>query len=227
MWKRLVVAILMFSPKLGFGADLSTADLNGVGCEFVSDEKICLTVLLRGEIIPGDSERLERYFDQLNGLVETQLKLKVRIGKLHFDSPGGDLVESIKIGHLIRRNLLSTQVTYDSSCSSACVIAYLGGVFRVPVGPMGIHSFYSREFIGPGDYEKASENYNAMASKLEAYLKEMRVPARFLDEMKMVPPNTLKILDFAEIEALGVIGIDPVYAQIRQNKQTKSSPNPK
>ena len=148
-------------------------------------------------------------------------KIKARVGLIIFDSQGGDLFEGMKIGKLIRNKMISTQVTHDATCHSACVIAFLGGVERTPVGPMGIHSFYSTEFIGELNFTLASDKYNAISSQVEKYLNELRIPVTILDEMKKIPYYDLKIIDAEQVESLGLLGIDPVYAQMLHDSRRK------
>lgn len=182
---------------------------------------MCVILLVEGEIEKGDGAKLRQIIEKISVTFSEKFELKTRVGKIHFNSPGGDLYEAMTIGRLIRQEMITTQVTRDSLCYSACVIAYLGGVQRIPVGPIGIHSFYSKEFIGAPNFSQASERYNEVSSQIENYLKELRIPASFLDEMKKVPHYNLKKLAFEDLERYGVFGIDPVYAQIKPRKQVK------
>lgn len=172
-------------------------------------------VIFSGEINSGDSEKILAEKKHLESVLRKIVKKPVRIGKIHFDSPGGDLFEAMKIGRIVRDGLMVTQVTYDSSCYSACVIAFVGGVIRISVGTVGIHSFYSKEMIGLAEFSKASRMYDEVSLQVENYLHSMRISLGLLDEMKNTPHYTMKVLEFEEMEKLGVIGIDPVFAQIR------------
>lgn len=221
--RTLSALIGLFASSLVFGGELSVADMDGVGCEQIDGASVCLTLLFSGKIEKGDGERLSRKITRLTGEMGKLLKTRVRVGKVHFDSPGGDLHEAMKVGRIIRDNLMVTQVTHDSICSSACVVAFLGGVFRIPVGPMGIHSFYSKEFLGQADYAVASKQYDAVSVQVETYLRTMRIPVVFLDEMKSIPHYNIRILEFEEMKRLGVIGIDPVYAQIRDSNKSRTN----
>lgn len=192
------------------------ADMDGLGCEQVGPSSTCITLYYSGEIQPGDSEKLFAEKNRLEAGLKKLVKKPIRIGKIHFDSPGGDLFEAMKLGQIIRDGLMRTQVTTDSSCYSACVIAFVGGVIRIPVGPVGIHSFYSKKLIGPAEFARASEKYDEVSLQMEQYLRSMRIPIALLDEMKSIPHYNMQILEFEEMKRLGIIGIDPVYAQVRE-----------
>jgi hypothetical protein len=73
----------------------------------------------RGEVRPGDSEKLERF-----------LKQHPRVQTLSLHSPGGKLGEGIKIGMIVREAKLATLVQSKASCASACVFIFAGGVIR-------------------------------------------------------------------------------------------------
>jgi hypothetical protein len=199
-----------------YAGEFEVAGVADLGCEHVAGDAMCLTILYSGTVEPGDSTKFEDVMERVATYLASELGKDVLVGKVHFDSPGGDVFEAMRIGHVIRKHLMATQVTKDAKCYSACVLAYLGGVMRLPVGPMGIHSFYSKDVIGTTEFENASQRYNEVSDQIEAYLRYMRVPVSLLDAMKTTPHYNLKVLTFEELERMGVIGIDPVYAQMRR-----------
>ena len=207
------LVLLIFLVCLpAFGADITVAgvDVNDLLCNPLK-KKVCFTFLIQGPINKGDNKAFI-------ALINKFTKASSRVGKVHFDSPGGDLFEAMEIGRTIRRGLMATQVTSDSRCFSACVLAFVSGVVRVPVGPVGVHSFYSKEFIGVEEFDRANARHNEVAAKVEAYLKEMRVPIALLDAMQSTPSYTLREIKVHEWERLGLIGVDPVYGQLLHNR---------
>ena len=218
--------LTIFLGSHAFAADITVADLSDPVCENIGGSKLCVTLLVEGTIETGDAEKLSRIIDRIEKELSKTARQAVRVGNVHFNSPGGDLFEAMNIGRQIREHMIGAQITFDSRCYSSCVVAFLGGVIRIPVGPLGIHSFYSIEFIGPNDFMKASAQYNIVSQQLEAYMKEMRIPLSLLDEMKKVPHNQLKTLDFEDLEHFALIGIDPVYSQIRQPPQGRTNTPP-
>ena len=164
------------------------------------------SLLFSGDIQIGDARSLQNHI--ANG----------RIKAIAFDSNGGNVMEGMAIGKLIRENLIHTQVPPDAECHSACVIAFIGGVERQPYGPLGIHSVYSEDFIGSGDFAGASDIYNQISTELTAYLEAMRIPVALLDHMKRVPHDKIDILNTDEIQAYFLRGVDPVYRQTHQTR---------
>lgn len=189
-------------------------DAHKDSCRGPTKADICLTILLKGEILPGDAAKLQKTLTALS-TSPAKVEVRVRIGAIMFDSPGGDVDESMKIGRIIRNELMWTQVTSDSVCYSACVLAFVGGVSRLVFGPVGIHSFYSSDFFGGASFDSASKQYNAAAKVVEAYLSDVRIPTSLLDEMRKVSHRSLKVLSGDELVRFAVVGIDPVYVQLQ------------
>ena len=144
MWSKLVAAI---SLSLGLSANPATAGFDDpmefyvamTGGNCVS----CYWIAAEGVIGPDTAERFLSFL-QDEELVET------RGLNIHFNSPGGDLLGGILLGHAIRKQKANTTISaahvkeiYDSGerlvsfdpvaeaeCSSACVFAFSGGVVR-------------------------------------------------------------------------------------------------
>lgn len=182
----------------------------------------CMALYLTGKIEKGDALTLENKFtitDEFKNEQPGKVRVNIRIGSIYFNSPGGNLFEAMKIGKLIRERMIETAVAFDDICYSSCVMAFVGGVFRAGAGKMGIHSFYSEDFIGSGDYSKASEQYNLIADEVRTYLREMRIPVSLLDAMMAVTRKNIKILDVEEIKKYTLIGVDPVYSQVKEKSK--------
>jgi hypothetical protein len=84
-----------------------------------------MVVHISGEIMQGDAERIRE-------AVDLNLQPKQRGIFFSFDSPGGNLLEGVRIGRLIASrseittSLVGTPDHSNAICASACVFAYLG-----------------------------------------------------------------------------------------------------
>jgi hypothetical protein len=101
-------------------------------------------IYLSGEIARGDAERL----------VKLIADNRIPAATLYFDSPGGNLLEGLALGRLVRklgfwtdigRRRGETNETAGGICLSACAYAYLGGVYRFhrDDSKYGVHRFSS------------------------------------------------------------------------------------
>ncbi len=194
-----------------------TADPKDTQCKLYGEYTVCWTLSLNGEIQRGDTQQL------LNALeVVSRQRPKrggrSRIGTIRFNSPGGDLTEAMMLGRAIREHLIQTAVSGASSCADACVIAFLGGVERWPLGPVIVHSRYSKEFTGLEGAAQESDEGKAQSLALEQYLKDMRASANLLDEIGNVPRDSAKTFSVPELNRLGIMGTDPAWAKTKQDK---------
>jgi hypothetical protein len=132
------------------------------------------------------------------------------IVRIYLASPGGNLVEALRIGQLVRRLNLSTTVPNkvvthqvleqastrhgleqpetDYLCASACFFIFVAGVHRssdTNGSPLlGIHSPFisSQKLRGINTYQ-ASEIKDTGRAEIETYFKIMNVPSRYVLDM--------------------------------------------
>jgi hypothetical protein len=97
-----------------------------------------------GEIVPGTTERLTK---------QTRFWGIIPGGVVYFNSPGGSVIEAMKLGDAIRKDGLFTSLgaqapneapPHPGLCASACTLAYLGGEFRFidEASMFGVHRFF-------------------------------------------------------------------------------------
>jgi len=216
MTRYLLFVLLMHGCLQAHAADVRAAAVDPPGCDILGSEKVCAAVLISGKIEPGDTEKVNAFLSRVDQSATSALP--IRIGIAYLDSPGGNVVEAMKIGRLLRSRQIGTFVTSDSLCASACVLVLAAGVHRAAAGSVEIHSFYSTAILGTGDFAGANRQYDLLTKSVEEYLREMRVPRALLDEMIKVPHSMSRRLTLEDTISLGLLGIDPVYAQVRKSK---------
>ena len=166
-----------------------------------------------GPIQVGDAERFAAFVRD-RGLDSARVV---------FNSPGGSLVEGIKLGRLIRRLGFDTaigsantsaEVPPSTICASACAYAFAGGVLRfVPEnGTLGLHQFRSER--GPGVTEGAAQTVSGL---LVSYLSEMGVDAKAFALAAVTDPEEVVWLSSQEAESLGFAnnGVLPTTADVK------------
>lgn len=124
--------------------------------------------VLAGELVPTPNSDGCDYF--FSGAIERgdALKIQEQIPstysgtKLCLDSPGGSLVEGIKMFHVIwNKESVATRVQRGAECQSACALAFLGGSIVVGTGairsqnaviePGAVLGFHSPRLVLPRD----------------------------------------------------------------------------
>jgi hypothetical protein len=160
---------------------------------------ICSYVLLKGEIVAGDFEAFRSMLQQTEPYVHTIALL----------SPGGDVADSLKIGHLIRERMLETEAPFrvgDNNrlygingqtlctgdqcyCASACFFIWSAGIKRhgdaiIVHRPRDVSGSFGRKQAA-----RASAEYNALLDKVSNYLLQMDVPAPIVAYMNSISWN--------------------------------------
>ncbi len=171
-------------------------------------------VVLEGIIETGDYAKVESFFE--DNLVRS----------IYLASPGGHLIDAIKIGRLVRALKLETIVPNDTRsdlreklaarhklnnananymCASACFFVFAAGVKRTVdfIGNplLGIH----RPYWSDNDLRALSDNQaiasaNQLREVVEKYLREMSVPAKYADLMFSVPKDRVRWITGADFE---------------------------
>lgn len=168
------------------------------------------SILIRGRIDPGDHEKLLRL-----------LRGKYVGNTVSLDSPGGSVLEALKLAAVVEQASLSTQVAGGAICESACFFIYLAGTWRratgaevfsdpdqwshrrellgrEPPGVLGIHRPYSAQISSP-----ENDQLRVMRA-VTNYLERRLIPRRIIDEMMSRPSNDVYWLTSTDLHDIGV-----------------------
>ncbi len=152
-----------------------------------------------GPIELGDSAKVRSLLETLSSRKRESVGGSLAI--IDLNSPGGILIEGLKIGELLHQYEVGTLVRTGSSCMSACAIAFLGGTFGGVTGGKGIqreleqgavlafHGFY----LDPASLRSKSELKDSklaefsvakiLSSLLISYATTMGVDPKWISEM--------------------------------------------
>lgn len=184
--------------------------LHSGACHAIEPLKVFRGALLvEGPIQRGDFDRFRSF------LADRVAFEKIRKG-VFLASPGGEVMESIKIGYLLRalnlRTLLpglppgQTSLIQASDlrrpanylCGSACFFLYVAGVDRNPlrVGRLGIHRPVVRSrFNLPTSKEATAVAARGVEDAIGFYLRQMSVSDRLEPMMFSIPNDKIHWLD--------------------------------
>lgn len=158
---------------------------------------------LRGQIEPGDSERLHRLIlDHLqNGAG----------GMISVSSPGGDAREAQEIASLIRKYHFAVSVV-DEGCFSSCFFLFAAAPVRGQrlspnsdkSAPIGVHRIYLSE---KSAVNISLEDYRLVSEKLwrgtSDYLEELQVPSHIIELVRNTASGEIRILSRSEVDSMG------------------------
>ena len=135
-------------------------------------------VHMTGEIHRGDAEKLVKIFTTTPAITALVL-----------NSPGGDLLEALKISRLVHEGQIAVLVLSPGICASACFFIFIEGASRLAVGSdslpitklgkVGLHRPY---FPNPSASEKHLQQQFELMSKVKSYLDRKLIPSRLTDQ---------------------------------------------
>lgn len=171
---------------------------------------VCLAISIRGQIVEGD-------YDKFRSLLKNHHPF-VRL--LYITSPGGNVFEAIRIGHLVRRALLATWAPSrgirggfllaadltlcdgpDCLCASACFLIWSAGVHRIGEF-VGVHRpRVSDSHYGTLSATEAATLHARIMRDVSAYFEALGLPRRYFETMERTNSADMHWLTDAEIEA--------------------------
>lgn len=188
-----------------------TFHLRGNGGNLVGSEWIAA----EGEIVPETATDLENFIKSF-GYSENPGGWSVRL-----NSPGGDLAGGIRLGEVIRKLKLDTEIgatepdsyghwkTAPGHCASACAFAFLGGLSRYASGgELGVHQFYNEIALR----DPSAKVFNSLdmsqhqfvSAMLIDYVFRMGVDPRLVSIAASTPPMEMQFLDAQLLDELNV-----------------------
>lgn len=195
----LVLLILLFILFNARGANISN---------YMQPSSCVLSgVTINGIILVGDSDKVRENLNLMKNKFGEKECVQGQTWLL-INSDGGDIDESIKIGRIIRNNNLVVMIPDTATCLSACVLILAGGTSRYVEGKVGIHRPYFSELENGLSSQQIRKKADSLNTKIREYLSEVDIPISLLDAMKVVPPDSMRILTYKELSSFGLTSRD-------------------
>ena len=177
----LTITTILLAYSVASAATLTTATSK--------DGKV--TVTLTGEITEGDSDTLKTVIRKAND--SGRLVVLVRL-----NSPGGRILEGVKLADTIRYGKIATSVIGTSQCASACFIAFAAGSekhasYTASVGVHGASDESGQETVESG----------AATVTIARIAKELGVPPGIIGKMVVTPPEQMVWLTPDDLRSMG------------------------
>ncbi len=148
-------------------------------------------ILLTGEIIEGDA-------DTLKAAIKTANDAGKLVSGVRLNSPGGNLLESLKLADAVRFAKVATNVAGNATCASACFLVYAAGAtkFANYTAQVGVHGASDKQG------EETAVSSAATVSMARA-AKDLGVPAAIIGRMVVTPPNEMVWLTPQDLQSMG------------------------
>lgn len=209
----IIVALFLYVPN-ALALEYYTGALSKENCVY--------SFTLGGKIEANDATVFLRVLEDVDKQNNSK-SCKLSIIKLN--SPGGDVDEAMKIGRIIRKRELFTEVDLGDQCLSSCVLILGAGVVRsiMPESALksaarvGIHRPYFVSLDKGLSTAEIRDLRKQMISRMKVYADEMDLSERLIDEMMSIPPEQIKILSEAELVQYRLSGVDASFDEKRTN----------
>lgn len=167
-------------------------------------------IKINGEIAPGLEQQVSRAVSDVTAA-------NGKISGLEITSTGGDMMEALKLGRLVRTLELLVVIPKESACYSSCVLVLAGAVSRHPLGKVGIHRPYFAD--GAASTNDARSAYASIRPEVIQFLQDGGISAALWDDMLTIPAEHIRELSFPDLERYGLLGNDPSFEEKRARQQ--------
>lgn len=210
-------SLWQFDDGLALDGSLTYAEShNGAVMTSLGYSKV---VLISGQLQAGDAEKLAE-FVQANDVMDCLEPGYCPFNSvIALDSPGGSLVEALKIAEYVQKHNFVTLLPANARCESACAMIYLSGYttyegFFHPrraahdTAKLGLHTPYLA--LPPREYskeevDKVQQIINTSLNNVVELFASARVDLNVLKEMYLTPHDQMYYASVPELESLGTV----------------------
>lgn len=197
---------MLLSVSLLFQSNIGYADIS------IRTDYGLTKIYITGDIHKGD-------YDDFNNALYSITK-SGELPRVSLNSNGGDVVEAMKIGSVIRELLIPVYVNpveeelsdgfQDVYCASACFFILVSSVDRhvsdivdpstfKKLPSIGIHRpIYEKEYFAGLSLKKADAEYRQLEKLTNQYLIKMGVPIKIVEKMYSVPNDKVYMINADE-----------------------------
>ena len=179
------------------------ADLDENGCQ----------IYINGIIEDGDFEKIKSIYDQGITYDPSGGEVHASGPNICLDSPGGSLVEAIKIAALIK-NSSSTTILPNARCESACSIIFMAGSINGQASRLIYRSsklgFHAQELIlEESNYssESVSKAYDLTITNTSKIVELQVLPLHVLEMFTSTPHSSMRYIETVDDLLKAEIGL--------------------
>lgn len=170
--KHIVIFVICTFP-------LHPLHLNAAEFEWLAE-----TIILKGEIVPGDYDKFIRIIKYVD-----RPPLSIQL-----NSNGGDVNEAIKIGKVVNELMMRATITDNNVCASSCFYILVSSPERtLDTDKIGIHRpYFNKSYFSKLSSVEAKIEYRRLNNYVANYLLKMGVPQDFIDRMFSISSDHVK-----------------------------------
>ena len=195
IWLVILTLIMASVPIAAISAELKVLmDFDDTGEK--PFQKKC-HINIAGIFEKGDADQFERLLKLIK-----QRRQTIEFANLNSD--GGDVNEAMRIGRMIRQNVIRTQVFSSDFCGSACFFVWASGAERLTSSAsIGVHRpRFKKEYFRGLSANEAERKYLEMANVVRDYLEDMNIPNHVIESMFNQSSNDILYLNSSILKKL-------------------------
>jgi hypothetical protein len=176
-------------PGIVLTASLASASAATMKSSMTKDGRILISI--SADIVDGDTDRFKAGVKAANDAGKL-------VSAIRLNSPGGELLEGVKLADAVRFGKISTNVADGATCASACFLIFAAGErkFANYTAQIGVH--------GASDQSgEETVRSGAATVSMARVAKELGVPPAIIGRMVVTPPNQMVWLSPADLRSMG------------------------
>jgi len=156
---------------------------------------------ISGKIERGDTEKFYSF------LRENRRDALFGFSTIELDSPGGDVIEAMKLAQAIKE--FYPDIYVSGTCTSSCVLLWLAGGQHVmtKVQTIGIHRpYFEKEYFAKLPMHEAEVQYDKLSEQFKSYVLKQGLPQSIYEKLISTPSDKIYWLT---VDDYILIGISP------------------
>lgn len=195
-------AVILAQPTIASAAEIKSGMLK--------DGRVVITI--SGDIQIGDT-------DVFKAAIKTANDTGKLVNSIRLNSPGGNLLEGVKLAEVVKFAKMATNVGHNATCASACFLLFAAGEAK--------YANYTAQIGVHGASEKGAESSvsGTATISMARVAKDLGVPSSIIGRMVVTPPSDMVWLSPGDLQSMGTTMVGkPVQIAASAVETTTSTP---
>jgi hypothetical protein len=165
-------------------------------------------ITMSGPIVSGDTKRFLEFIQQ--NPKDSWFGLK----RIRLDSPGGDVLEAMKLANVLTDLYPSIWVSQGKKCASSCLLLWLAGASRGfdSAGSVGMHRpRFSKEYEKSLSLKEYQKRYQLMSDNFKTFVRRQGLPESLYERLVATSSDNVYWLTEDDWQLVGTW--PPYYAE--------------
>ncbi|HEU0219307.1 MAG TPA: hypothetical protein VFQ98_00710 [Gallionella sp.] len=207
--KKLMLSVILLFANSASALEFTYTSRFADGSVF---DGIANQLTISGVIVQGDAQRFADFVNQ------SPKDAWIALKRVRLDSPGGDVLEAMKLAEILHGLYPSMWVTRGKRCASSCLLLWLAGSSRGfdNGGQVGIHRpTFTPEYLRKLTLKESEKQYEIMSNTFRAFVLKQGLPQSLYEKLIATPSTSLYWLNDSDMQLIGTYS--PYYEEKLRN----------